>query len=238
MKGTRIIYDKDFYTIQAIMLSKKFVRLEKQFHNSLKAEGISFPKNGFKTVNEYHAWQDKYADKLPDSYYGFMENILEEFGIKAEDKFRQGLSWYFLFGHKKAPIKGSYKIGSEISDDKQTVEVSLTIFPWTKKEDLENIWMHIEPLQVLLPGYVKRNREWITFERDFKVYELFIKVVRDLEKGKKPDAREKSVSAYVNIQYYPEFETIKKKYKSVNLEDSIISIVSRCRKEFGFLKLL
>lgn len=236
-KRTPIIFDKDFYTLQAIMLSKKFARLKDNFYKELKDKGCPMPEKGFSSAKEYHAWRDEYKNKLP-AYYSMMEDILKEFGVAPDGEYRNGLSFYFLFKENKPPIKPQYKIGSYIAEDKQSLEVSLTIYPWTRKESLQDIWEWIEPAQKRLQGYITRNREWEMFERNFKLYELFLQVEKDLEKGIKVNEKEESKSPYVNIVHYPEFEKIKVDYATHNLEDYVVDIVSDYKKKLQHIQIL
>lgn len=231
-KDTRISFDKDFYALQAVLNSNKFGRLFAKFRQEMKSKGLPFPQKGFKTVKEYHEWRTKVHAK--DIYYeGFIENVVKEFGLKkeAKEKYRIGLQWYVYFGRKEAPIKFTHAKLISTSNDKKSVEVVFTIYPWTVKDDIiGGLWERIEVEQQKLVGYrgQKRNREWKTFERDLKIYELFLRIKKENPK-----------SVYRRLVEHPEFGQIVKTYKAgESIDDAVGTIITRCKRAFGEINLL
>ncbi len=231
-KDSRILFDRDYYVLQAVLNSGKFERMFANFRREMKSKGLLFPQKGFKTAKEYHEWGTKAHAK--DIYYeGFIDNVIKEFGLKkeAKEKYRIGLQWYVYFGHKKAPIKFTHAKRINISNDKESVEVSLTVYPWTVKEDIMGgLWGRIEAEQQKLLGYrdQKRNREWETFERDFKIYELFLRI-----------KKENSKSVYRRLVEHPEFGQIVKTYKAgKSIDEAVGTIITRCKRAFDEINLL
>lgn len=231
-KDTRILFDSDFYTLQAVLNSKKFNLMIDEFGQEMKSKGIPFPSNGFKTVKEYHEWSAKAHAK--DIYYeGFIDNVIKEFSLEKEneDKFQLGLQWYVYFGKKKAPIKFTHGKQIGILNDEQSVKVSLTIYPWTVKEDVfDGLWEKIETEQHKLVEYKdgKRNREWENFERDFKIYELFLSI-----------KKENSKSVYRRLVEHAEFKKIVKELnEGKNIDDSVGTIITRCKRHLKDIDLI
>ncbi len=231
-KDTRILFENDFYTLQAVLNSKKFNLLFDKFTQEMKSKGLLFPPDGFKTAKEYHEWSIKAHAK--DIYYeGFIDSVIKEFNLKKEDKdkFQLGLQWYIYFGKKKAPIKFTHGKQIGILNDKQSVKVSLTIYPWTIKEDVfDGLWEKIEAEQQKLVEYKggKRNREWKTFERDFVIYELYL----NIKKGN-------SKSIYKRLVEHPEFKKIVEKSEAgKSIDESVGTIITRCKRNLGELNLI
>ncbi|GEM_PF-5244535 len=231
-KDTRIIFDKDFYTLQAVLNSNKFELLFAKFKQEMKSKGLPFPSNGFKTVKEYHEWGTK-AHAKGIYYEGFIEDAIEEFNVKEEsrEKFQLGIQWYIYFGRKEAPIQFTSGRLINISNDKQSVKVELMVYPWTVKADaFKGLWNEIEAEQQKLLVYKseKRNREWETFERDFKIYELFLNL-----------KREDSKSVYRRLVEDPEFKKIIDEFKhGKSIDESMGTIITRCRRNLRELNLI
>jgi hypothetical protein len=230
-KDTRIIFDKNFYTLQAILNSKKFKGLSDKFYFKLEKAGVPIPMEGFKTVKELDAW-DEIARKKNIYYPGMIDDILDEFNVvQSKDKIRLGLSWYFYHGKKKAPIQFTYSQLFEIADDKKSLNVSLTIFPWTTKQDvMGDLWERIEMSQKELVDYRgnSRNREWITFERDLKIYELYLNL-----------KKKKTKTIYLELAVHPKFKKIAKEFKAgESIEESVSPIVSKCRRYLSGINLI
>lgn len=232
MTNTRIIFDKDFYILQAVLNSNKFGRLFTKFRQEMELKGLPFPQRGFKTVKEYHEWSIKAHVK--DIYYeGFIENAIKEFNVKEEhrEKFQLGLQWYVYFGRKEAPIQFTHGKLINISNDNQSVKVELSVYPWTVKKDIiDGLWKEIEAEQQNLVEYKsgKRNREWETFERNFKIYEIYLNL-----------KKQKIRPIIDNLIESPKFKKLKSEYKiPKTLDERLGSVISRCKKALGNLNLL
>ncbi len=237
---TRIIYDEEFYIFQAFLLSKKFRKIEEQIRQELKENGTPLPEKGFQSVKEYHNFIEKlHVNEKVLELQEKIENVLEEFGLNRKDElYELGLRWYFLFGFKKPPLRPPYGWSFDLPEDKRSAKITLTIFPWTTKDDVvDDVWSHIKRVQKDLIGYKPRNREWKTFERDFKIYQLFLKVKSNVKRGIKIDPTQDSKSPYSHIFDHPEFKKIKREYGPKSLDDSVGFIISRCRKALHKLNL-
>ncbi len=232
-KNTRLIFDRDFYILQGIFSTDKYKRVEAQVKKQLVDLGLPIPKTGFTVAKEYMEWYEKVKNKGLNPK-DFLKEIASKFGIDIENTALElGLRRKFFFNSAETQTKPLIRL-KEDNDG-----LWLKIAPWTKKEDLINFWeKEIKPLQKNLRGYRGKEKPWENFDKDFKVYMLFLRVKQDLQKGIKKHPAIKSNSPYTNIAYYPEFDAIKKIYHDNNLEDELRSIVSRCRKVFGNLQLL
>lgn len=230
VKSTRVLFNNTYYTLQAILASEKFQTMFDKFRQEMKSKGFPIPEGGFKTAEEYHKWSDKTHKK--DIYFeSFIEKVIKEFKIENEkEKIQLGLQWFVYFGKKVAPVEPTYKKLASLSSDGNTINVSLTIYPWTIKDDITNdLWNQVEYLQKqLFEKSNLRNREWDTFERDFKIYELYLKL-----KGESPK------SVYKRLVEDPEFEKIAKKYKAgSSFDETIGTIVSRFGKKIHKISLI
>lgn len=229
-KDTRVIFDKDFYTLQAVFNSKKFSRLLNDFYEDMSEQGLPYPKDGFKSVKDRNNWSERTRAK--GIYYEkIFDDIFKAFGLgKTKEKYTLGLMWYVYFGHKKAPIQFTQGKLVKVAEDKRSLKVTLTIFPWTKKEDLKDLWSNISQKQEKLLGYKKgeRNREWTTFERDLRIYEIYLKLKRS---GARPII-DKVIES-------PEFERVKADFKAPDsIDERVGSIISNCRSVLGKINLL
>lgn len=230
-KDTRVLFDKDYYSLQAVINSKKFEGMFAEFKKEMKAKGFPLPEKGFETAKEYHEWSNKAHSK--DIYYeGFIEKVIREFKLeKNKSKLQLGLQWYVYFGKKKAPIKPTHAKLITLDDDKQSISVHITVYPWTRKVDLiDDLWERIEIEQQNLVEYKnsKRNREWDTFERDLRIYELFLNT-------KKVNSK----SVYKRLVEDPEFKKIAEEYDAgVSIEESVGTIITRCKRNLGDINLI
>ncbi len=229
-KNTRILFSKAYYTLQAILNSKKFEKLFEIFKEEMESKGFGMPVGGFKTATDFHEWRENAYRKsiYPD---GFINKMIKEFGVeKDKDKIVLGLQWYVYFGKKIAPIESTHKKLSKVTSDGETIGVSLTIYPWTVKEDIvDDIWDQVIYLRKkLITKSKERNREWDTFERDFKVYELYLKLKESSQK-----------STYKRLVEDPEFEKIAIKYNAgKSFDESIGSIITRCTRQIHKISFL
>lgn len=231
-KDTRILFDQDFYLLQAVLTSKKFKRMFDKFILEMDSKGLPFPVGGFKTAKEYHEWSNQ-AHAKDIHHEEFIDSVIKKFNLNIDhkDKFQLGLQWYLYFGQKKAPIRPTHTKQIGISKDKQVVEVSLTIFPWTIKEDVvDGLWKKIEIEQEKLVHYKggKRNREFDTFERDFKIYEHYL----ILEKRK-------TKSIYKALIDSNEFNQILEIYKAgKSIDESLGPIITKYKLLLGSIDLV
>lgn len=242
-KTTRIIFDKDYYVLQAIINSDKFKKKLREFYQVFSTAGIPIPETGFPTVKDYHEWLHQASEKSLD-YHEMLDDILLDFGVNNNGDnskaIHQGLVWYMIFGYKISPTKPTYSIGTEISPDKTSALLKLTVFPFTTYEDVENdVKRYITLVKLELnESKIKKNKPWTTFERDFKVYEAFLKAKEDIKNGIQVNQEDKSKSPYITVIYYSEYEKIKQEYGYEDLDGRVREIVSRCKRYLGDLKLL
>ena len=229
---TRIIYDKKYYKLLAALSSQKIQVLLSSYHTRLRELGapVNTSTGFFKTARDYHAWANSALSKGV-FYPGLIEDIINHFFKKSDDHIKLGFWWYIYFGVKKPPIKTTSTKNIEVADDRSHLKVTLNIYPWTVKEDiLTGLWEIIKAKQQKLVDHKrgKRNREWNTFERDLKIYELFLRIKKESPK-----------SVYRRLVEHPEFEKIAKTSNSgESIDESIGSIITKCRRHFTDIDLI
>ncbi len=229
-KDTRILFDQDYYLLQAVLNSKKFKSMFDKFVLEMNSKGLTFPLKGFKTAKDYHDWRAKAYAK--NEYGSFVGDVIKKFSVNNNrEKFKLGLEWFIYFGKKKAPIKPTQGKQISISNDMQVVEVSLTIYPWTIKEDvMDDLWKKIEIEQKKLGNYKSgnRNRESIVFEREFKIYELYLILKKN-----------KTKSIYKTLIESNEFKQILENYDhGESIYDSIGPLVTKYNRLLGSIDLV
>lgn len=236
MRDTRTIYEDDYYILSGILHSKKFQNALNVFKEKVNKTGSPLPNEGFKTARLYQGWAHKLLEAGIDSET-FLDNQLDNFNVKnRRDEIKLGLKFAIFFGKKNPPIKGtlSYSVTSNLEND--SIEAIIQLKAWSTKEDFEEVWKEIDEQRRKLPNFQDtKNKPWETFERDFKVYELFLQVKKDIESGIYKSPNEKS--PYRQIAYYPEFEALTEKFGE-DFEFNLRNIISRCEKDFKNLNIL
>lgn len=230
-KPTRILFSKEYYILQAILNSSKFKVFFDVFRSEVMSKGIVFPEHGFKTAKEYHSWSNR-AHLKNIHYEGFADKIIKEFKVsERKNEIRLGIQWHVYYGKKKAPIRPTHSELITIDENKQAINVNIKIYPWTIKDDVfDGLWKKIESEQEQLVNREsgKRNRELDTFERDFKIYELYL----NLKKKKKK-------SIYKALIDSDEFKQILEIYKpGESIYDSLGPIVTRYKRLLGNIDLI
>lgn len=123
----------------------------------------------------------------------------------------------------KAYLRNLIKIKTLKNEETGEEEIWIRINPYTKKVDLEKVWLQIEEFQKQLPDYTERERDWITFRRNVEIFWEYDKYKKELTKrGLKRSAEEYDIYN----KFYPRIE---KKYQ-VNSSQDIRKIISRIKK--------
>ncbi|OGC59951.1 hypothetical protein A3A70_02915 [candidate division WWE3 bacterium RIFCSPLOWO2_01_FULL_42_11] len=239
MKDTRIFFEKSYYVLQGILKSKKFQEKLNKYIAEMEKAGYPIPKNGFPTVAKYNEWAEK-VSKANIYQYSFIDVILEDFNVRDNaEQIRKGIVWNVFLGKNTPPLNPTIGYSSKINKEENYIDLSIRFYAWSTKKEVEEVWGYINGLRAHLPAYKEdtKNKPWEEFERDFTVYELFLKVKEDIKKGIIKNKQDKSRSPYMQINYYPEFADLKKRHGD-KLEDQISPIVSRCNKIFKNLNII
>ena len=231
MKSTRIIFDNYHYILRAISLSKKYGSEIAKVICDTKSVGCPIPEGGFKNTSEYISWQIE-IEKHDRTSHGYAMDILEAFKLDTKDDLLiSRLCMMMFLGNKEPFTKGTIGYSANINEEKSEIHIGLTIYPWTTQSDLEGmeLWKDIEILRKMLPSFnITKNKEWVTFERDLAVYEIYQKI--QIENPNK-----KSV-----YQILLNDKRLAKLYESDNdantfgiVGEQIYKIIKRCQKTFG-----
>jgi len=246
-------FTKEYYTLRAVFSSDKYRRGEKDVLNELDKLGCSVPKKGFETVKEYHRWQTKLPDKNV-SLYSMINGLLESFSLDPESDFYRVAFISRIFFKERIPRETPVLV--TWNEDKGKPEIRIHIYPHTKKKHLEKIWPFIERRQKLLfsskkckDKYGVRNREWECFERDLRLYNLYLKVEKKIKEGHlkerdyfgegvtTPSHESISKSVYKQMRAYGEFKSIRDEFGEVN-EEMLHKVIRKCKGVFGNVKLM
>lgn len=239
MKNTRKIFEDSFYVLQGILRSNKFQNKLAKYKIEMEKAGYPIPENGFPTVKEYNEWAARIS-QANIYQYSFIYAILEDFNVQESlESTRLGLIWNVFLGESTPPLKPTISYTSQVNKKENFIDLNIRFYAWSTKKEIDEVWEYLNELRTQLPAYKgnTKNKVWETFERDFAVYELLLKVKEDIRNGILKDKTDKSKSPYMQINYYPEFEALKKKYGD-QLEDQVSPIVSRCNKVFKNLNIL
>lgn len=228
MKSVRHVYNDDFYKITAVLLSKKFLVLEKELQNSYDKANLSLPEKGFSGEEQYREWLKK-AMTLPNSPGKGIEDILALFNLDPKSEYYRNCLTTRVFFHKMPWEQSPYSqppIELTTRDKDAPKELWVKIYPWTKKSEYVKLWASIKDVQKTLPGYRGKEKLKITFERNFAVYQLYLKAKRDIENNNNSE----KLSIEDQMTTYPEYESISKKFKGEDFSDNIRSITSDLNK--------
>lgn len=231
INSPRLIYDNDYYTLLGIFQTSKYELAENSVRKKLSNLGLSIPKDGFPSAKEYNVWLKK-AEGMGVDYKYFLREMASAFNLDIEDSIYRISLWRKLFFNNNSP-----QTKPLIRFKEDSGGLWLRINPWTKKEDIVNFWdKEIKPILETLLEYRGKEKPWVTFDRDFKLYLLYLRACRDIKAGIKINKTEKSKSPYFNMPNYPEFELLTKGLKDP--EDQIRSIIPRCQKVFKDIQLI
>lgn len=224
MKPIRHVYNDDFYRISAVLLSKKFLALEKDLQNNYSEASLSIPGKGFSSEKKYREWLKK-AMALPTSPGKFIEDILVKFNLDPKNEYYRNYLTARLFFHKMPWEQSPYTINpieliTEIKKPSKGIWVK--IHPWTKKEDYANLWPSINNLQRTHLEYRGKEKFKITFERDFAVYQLYLEAKKDLKENK----MSKRLSIPDKMATLSDYNLVKRLFDKEDFFDNLRSITS------------
>jgi len=237
-KERRSVLDKDYYILQAMYRSSKFRRLVKAFLDKFAELGVPIPKERFKTVAEYHKWA-KELKKL--NHYPTLGEILSAFSLDPKnDTYLAALAFKIYFNREPKHHKSLTAI--KWDDTKDPPELWIKVPSYLRTKHISDIWPYIQFYQRKLPSDRIRYKPWISFERDFTLYELYLRVRQNISKGKlKKEVQTKhghaSKSVLRQMEAYPEFREIAEE-EGVITNDMIIEAVKECKRRLGPLELL
>jgi hypothetical protein len=173
-------------------------------------------------LKEYEQLQEFEEQFLPPVYGNIYDKILEHFRINHRDKgFRDFLEYHIFFGYNEYPTS-PFSITWRRNDKTRQPELFIRLYGHTKKEDIISHWDQIAQEQKHLSGYMGKNKEWQSFERDIEIYNQY-KSLKD------PKIKRNSSYKAIDIRLWA---TLRKKYPNLTV-NSIRSIITKTRKRLG-----
>lgn len=236
MKPARHVYNDDFYKITAVLLSKKFLVLEKDLQDNYSKASLTIPEKGFSSEKEYREWLKK-ALTLPTSPGKFIEDILVKFNLDPKSEYYRNYLTARLFFHKMPWEQSPYILSpialiTEIKKPSKGIWVK--IHPWTKKEDYVGLWPSINNLQRTHLEYRGKEKFQVTFERDFAVYQLYLEAKKDFETNGNP----KKLSIINKMATLPDYNIVRKRFKGGDFSDNLRSIASDFKERLADIIIL
>ena len=229
MKSVRLVYNDDFYKISAVLLSNKFLALEKELQNDYGQAKLSIPEKGFSGEKQYREWLKK-AMTLPNSPGKGIEDILIKFNLDPKNEYYRNCLTARLFFHKMPWQESIYpqpNITLTTRNGGKDRGLWVEIKPWTKKEDYVELWGTIKELQRSLIGYRNKEKFQPTFKRDFEVYQLYLEV---------KNAGGKQVLK--SMSSHPEYYTLADQFGEGDIDGQLRSIKSRFNKLLAGIDIL
>lgn len=218
---TRIIFDKDFYLVQAILKSKKFIIQRQILKDKLKAIGKPIPDNGFKTPVEYFKWTKQ--GNVLTHFHSLIDDLIRSFGIKnIKKEIHDAIFYSIFFNLDHAPLRPTHGAGIKLEPGKNRGILKLIIYPWTIDKDVEeDVKKSIKQIKALLKSSYKKNKEWENFNRDYSIYELYQKICKE----------NNNKITYKEIKDNPEYQRILDRYGKIS-NNEFSQILLRCKSIF------
>lgn len=236
MKHVRHVYNDDFYKITAVLISKKFLALEKDLQNNYSKSSLSIPEKGFSSEKAYRDWLKK-ALTLPTSPGKRIEDILVKFNLDPKNEYYRSYLTARLLFHKMPWEQSLYtpipiELLTEIKNPSKGIWVK--IHPWTKKEDYVSLWPSINNLQRTHQEYRNKEKFQVTFERNFAVYQLYLEAKRDIETNGNPN----KLSTINKMATLPDYEFVRKRFNGGDFSDNLRSITSDFKERLADINIL
>lgn len=235
MNKKRIIFNDDFYKVTATILSTKFKHYKKELIDKYKNLDCPVPEEGFSDYKSYQEWYRK----MIKSGYNLGEDInkiLKSFNLDTNNEsFRNNLVKEIFLKIKpwESTVYDETPIKLITRNDKGSKELWVKIELWTKKGDYIKLWDLIENIQKNLKGYRGKEKFRTTFERDFKVYQLYLKT-----RLKNSGIKLSQQKTYDLMQKDDEYFELMDKFKNGNIDNKIRSIISRFNKLLSNINIL
>ena len=247
---------KTYYRAQGIIHSPKFNQFSLKFYNFFKERGFPIPINGFAKAREYHNWEKEiYQNELEKDHWELIGDMLSEIGIEPTSEEFEDIRPYFIFelcfhqtpkANEREIIHWDYFRNPKTNELEVWVKVPLT----TRVDEWRSHWKRVHAALKGLPKYKEKTIAWDGFERDYKIYLLYLKVSKEKQENKislsDRDAInrvKKMKSVLTAMKEYPEYEEIKNKYAGIGTlknftDERLYEVIDRCKNVFGDLKLL
>lgn len=197
MENTKLPASKTYYQIQSLLANPKI-------KNSLsEINSAQMPKVIKKEI------QDTLASFGFNHLNSNVLNSLVQF-VKTKDS-------------SEAYLRNLAKIKTLKNEETGEEEIWVRINPYTKKDDLEKVWLQIKYFQKQHPDYIEREREWETFKIDVEIFWEGMKYRKKLAK----EGIQRTARTYQ--EFYPHIE---KRYRlSSESSPAIIrKAISRIKK--------
>jgi len=252
-KSRGFIYNRDYYRLEAIFISDKFVKHKKQILQKLEEVDFIVPANRHRNAPQMYEL-DKLIDELKVKGVDMIRiaiNVLSDFRIESEN-FKEDDHSYFnyfqailnkIFFNQSPQFEPSEFPDYKYDNEESPKELWVRIYPWSTKEVYESYYPFISILKAKLPNTVRKIKRWETFNRDLELYLLYKVVKENINRGilkqqaTTSNPKRISKSPLIQMLYYPEFEAIQKQYGVIEFENLDKTIV-QCKKTFGKLNLL
>lgn len=245
---SRVLYDDTYYKVEAIVRTPKFNRLAEQKYAEFAKHGIPVPENGLASLKQGEglAWIEQ-ARQRGLNPYAVPNQVLLEFGIEPTldnyDNYRaisHGLFNKLFYKSSSMSPSPAVEILPQRDSHGVTKELLIRILPHTTKDDLTNAWGMIDMYKQFLPRKAERLRPWDEFERDFKLYLIYLKVKKRVAEGKFKDSVKTPVYQKISKSVYEQLME-SDEYKDLGYEfsrESLDKIINHCNRVFGDLQLL
>jgi len=249
-KSSGFVYNKQFYLLRAIFDTKKFTKKFDSLIKNIEDTGYILPaKKSDKSIQTYDT--SIIIDELLIKGVNIVElssNILSDFGIKNSNEnyydYLEGILNKFLYN--QSPSFEPYGFPNyKYDNEKNPKELWIQIHPWTTKQTYDRYFPFITILKEKLENSVHKIKPWETFERDLELYRLYLKVKSNIAKGilkKEAIVGGGSIiskSPTIQLLYYSEYETIRKKYpKQIFDDQNLARLISDTEKKLDNVELL
>ncbi|HWY80058.1 MAG TPA: hypothetical protein VNW29_06910 [Candidatus Sulfotelmatobacter sp.] len=234
---TRILFDKDQKNVQIIFVTSKFKNKVKLMFDEFSKVGCPVPKELFSNMEEYQKWKfDKlYNTELTE--IEFIEDILQSFNLDPNnEQLNNALKLKIFLNIQLWPITNPLPYSYSYNKNQLHIEIKLTKDTPFTKEDFDDLYNWICFKLEKQPGKKRNVFEKYIFERNAKLYEMFLETERDLAKGIKYD-KTYLKSSSVQVFFHPDYPTFEKKYGKIE-PDNARNIISDFEQQFGHLNLV
>ena len=125
------------------------------------------------TSEQYNRVEQIRSEMLPPVPGQFQRDLLEEFGYNPKnEKLKNFLTGYIFLGKKHLNEK-SISVRWKRDEKTEEWELSMVIFPHTKRADVHEFWGEVVKAQKMAPNYVGKSKRWETFERDLEIHKTW-----------------------------------------------------------------
>lgn len=189
----------DEYEVWREIYWNRYTEMNKSEEYKAKQFAISGGKEKL-SYEEFMALEDLRDTYLPPMYGGVFREILEHYKLDHKDQqFKYFLEFYVFRGRRELP-QSNFSIRLARHHRTNELELLIKIKGFTKKEDIMAGWDFIAKEQKHLPDYQGKSKEWVEFERDLEIYNLYKQLHQDGKRNNK-DPYDKVIMGKVQEKY-------------------------------------